>query len=340
MRRHAGRFAHATVRGMLLLGGLVAAWGAYEAIMDVPAYAVDKPRPSLVGSLLDDADALVDGVLSPPPAGPVTVDRAMDEAEARCASASASPATTGTPAAARAEAVSAVRVPPSDRSPAATPLPRVTDRAADTGLARAVGTVVPVTRPVLDAATPAVQGIAGAGTLEPVGAVVRPVAEPIVEALSPIQAPVLEVTRPIIGQPADPVVPPSEPQSGSVEAPRTIPGTGHSARASTVGPTHPHAAPPELHGSASMERWSGGEPEGAPADASRGQGRTGGTPAGGLTPAASGSANSSSSSGAGTPTAADVSPHTWMPDLVAQRCASSRWAAFTERSPQPDTRPA
>ncbi|MBM0225889.1 hypothetical protein [Micromonospora sp. ATA51] len=53
---------------MLLLGGVVAVWGAYDAVRHDTAYAVDEPGSGIVGDLLGGAGAMVDSVLSGPPA--------------------------------------------------------------------------------------------------------------------------------------------------------------------------------------------------------------------------------------------------------------------------------
>ncbi|MFF0371968.1 hypothetical protein [Micromonospora sp. NPDC005087] len=346
MRRRGRRLAQATLRGMLLCGGVIATWGAYDAVMDDPAYAVDEPRRGMVGDLLDGAGAVVDTVVSRPPASPggsATVDRGPAGTAVVREPAPATAGTAGIRASARAERDPGLRVPPGDLSAAVAPVRRVVDRAAGTGLAEAVA---PVTRPVVGAAATVVQETVGTGLLEPVDAVVRPVAEPVVETLAPVIAPVLGATPPILGQPADLVVLPGDPvepqpaPSGAVPVTSTPDTTEHSVRAAAVTPAHPEAAPSAPCWNVTAERWCGGEPAaGAAADVSRGFGRVGGTGSGGPTPISSGSAASSASSGAGTATVADISPHPRTLELVSQRCASSRCDTFAQRSPQPGTRP-
>lgn len=353
MRRRGRRLAQATLRGMLLLGGVIAAWGAHDAILDDPAYALDEPRPGIVGNLLGGAGAVVDGVLPGTPASPgrsATVDPSPAGTDAVRAPAPRTEGTAGTRAPARAEPDPAGRVAPVDLSPAVASVRRAVDRTAGPRVARTVEAVAPVTRPVVGAAVPVVEEIAGTGLLEPVDAVVRPVAEPIVETLAPVLAPVFEVTRPILGQPADPAVPavppgdPVEPQPGPAGAAPVppIPGaTGRSVRVPAVTAPHPPAAEHTPYRNVTMERRGGGEAaEGAAADVSRGPGRGGGNGPDDLTPVSSGSAMSSASSSAGTATAADISPHPWLPELVSQRCVSSRCDTFAQRSPRPGTRPA
>ncbi|WP_091345084.1 hypothetical protein [Micromonospora rhizosphaerae] len=329
---------------MLLFGGVIATWCAYDAIMDDPAYAVGEPGPGIVGDLLDGAGAAVDGVLSRPhvsSVGSATVDRGPAGTDAVREPAPVTAGTAGTRAPARAEPDPAVLVPPHDLPAAAAPVRRVVDRSAGTA-AGAVEAVAPVARPVAGAAAPVVQEIVGTGLLEPVGAVVRPVADPVVETLAPVLAPVLGVTRPILGQP-DLMLPPGGPvaaQPGPAGAvPVTITPPEHPVRAPVVTPAHPEAGPAPPYWIGTAARCSGGEPAaGAAADVSREP--VGGTGTGGLTPISSGGATSSASAGAGAATAADISPHPWTPELASKRCAPSRCDTFAQRSPQPGTRPA
>jgi hypothetical protein len=346
MRRRGRRLAQATLRGMLLFGGVIAAWGAFDAALEGPAYAAEEPRQGIIANLLDDAGAVLDGVLSPPPASPggsATVGRDSAGTDAVCEPAPATAGTAGTRAPVR-EPDPAVRVPSSELARVVAPVGRVVDQAAGAGVAEAVKAVAPVTRPVVDAAAPVVREIAGTGLLEPVEAVVRPVTEPVLEILGPVLAPVSEVTRPILGQPADPAVPPGEPvepQPGPVGAVpvTTAPGTnGRTAPMPAVHPMWPQAAPSGPDRTVPVERWDGGG-SAAGAEVSRGPGR-GGTGTGGLTPISSGSATASAAAGAAAASVAEISPHPWTPQLVSQRCHSSRCDMFAGRSPQPGTRPA
>ncbi|MFE9691882.1 hypothetical protein [Micromonospora sp. NPDC005806] len=330
---------------MLLLGGLIATWVAYDAVMDDPAYAVGEPRPGMAGDLFDRARAVVGNVLSSPsasPGGSATVDRSPAGTDAVREPAPVTAGTAATRAPARAEPDPAVRVPPAGLSAAVAPVRRVVDRSAGTGVAGAVEAVAPVTRPLVGVAAP-VQEIVGTGLRKPVDAVVRRVADPVVETLAPVLAPVLGVTRPIVRQPALVVLPGDlvEPNPSPARAVPVIttPGTiEHPVRAPAATPAHPEAAP---YWNVTAGCRSGGEPAASAAvDVSRDPGRVGGTGAGGLTPISSGSASRSAASGAGTATAADISPHPWTPELVSQRCASSWCEKFAQRSPQPGTRPA
>ncbi|MBM0224353.1 MULTISPECIES: hypothetical protein [Micromonospora] len=334
---------------MLLLGGVIATWGACDTIMNDPAYAVDEPGPGIVGNLLGGAGAVVETVLPRPPAPPeetATVDPSPAGTDAVGEPTSVTPEPAGTLAQARATPDSAMRVPPVDLTAAMVPVRRTVGGPAGTGLTRVVEAVAPVTRPVVDAAAPVVRGITGTGLLEPVDAVVGPVADPILETLHPVLAPVLEVTRPILGQPADPAVPPGdpvEPQPGSggpVPVATTPGATEHPVRVPAVTANRQEATQPPPYWNVAVQRCSGGEPApAAAADVSSRPGRVGGTGTGGLTPISSGSVTSSAASGAGT-AAADISPRPWMPELESQRCASSPCDTFAQRSPQPGTRPA
>jgi hypothetical protein len=349
-RRRGRRLTQVTLRGMLLLGGVIAAWCACDAVMDDPAYALDEPRPGIVGNLIDGAGTLVDGVISGPPipnSKPRTADLGQAGVDAVRAPVTVTPGTVGTRTPARGEPHSAVRVPPVDLPPAVTPERRTTDWVAGPRVASTVQAVAPVTRPVVDAVTPVEKEIRRAGLLEPVDAVVRPVAEPILATLAPVLAPVFEVTRPILGQPADPAVPPGNPVKPQPEpagaAPVTTdPGTArHSAPAPTITQRHPEARPPAPRWKLTTPGGSGGAPAtGAATDGTGHPGRVGGTGTRALAPSSTGSATSPASSGAGTATAADIDPHPWTPNLAGQSCASSRCDTFTDRSPQPGTRPA
>ena len=335
MRCRGRRLAQTTVRAMLVLGGVIVSWGAYEAITHEPAQAAESPRPGILDTLLDDTGAVVDGVLSAPPASPArstTIDPSPDETGAVREPAPAPPEAAAAWIPRRAERDPAVRTPPADL---ATRVPRAVDRRAGTGWAGVVEAIGPVTRPTVDAAA---QRISKTKLRKPVNAALRPVAEPIVEKLPPVRG----LTRPILGDPANPVVPPA----GSVEPPGPAPAV---AVTITPGPvaqflgacatqTHPQAVSPLARHTVP---GSGAKPAGGvAADPDRGPTGVPGSPSGGHTPAPSGNAISSVSSGAGTAMAAETWPHSWTPDLVSQRCPSFRCGAFTGRSPQPDTRPA
>ncbi|PWR12258.1 hypothetical protein DKT69_24505 [Micromonospora sicca] len=329
---------------MLLLGGVVAVWGAYDAVRHDTAYAVDEPGSGIVGDLLGGAGAMVDSVLSGPPApvsGRATVDhsRARTGATREPGPVTAGRAVTREPAS---ESDPAVRVPPADLSAAVAPVRRLVGRSTGAGSAGAVEVVAPVTRPVVAAAAPVVQAVAGTGILEPVDAVLRPVTEPIVRTLHPVLAPVLGLTGPILGQPAVPPGDPADPRPQPAGAvPTTTPGdTGHAIRMPAVIPTDPAAAPAIPSRDVTVPCRSGGERAAGAADVGRGPGRAEGRGTGGLTTLSSGSATGSAAAAAGTPTAADTSPHPWTPELASRRCASSRCDMSAQRSPQPGTRPA
>jgi len=322
MRRRDWRLAQATMRGMLLLGGVIVTWGAFDAAMDEPAYAVDEPRPGIVGNLLNSAAAVLDTALPSPSAAPTlpaTVDHEPAGTDAVCEPACRNEATASTPAPSR-EPDPAVRVPTGELSRA----------------------VAPVTRPVVGVTASAVREIAGTGQLDAVDAVVRPV----VEVLAPVLAPVLGVTQPILGLPTAPAVPPGDPvEQQPVPADpvpvTTTPGNiGHPALVPAATRTRPQAGPPAPARHVPVQAWSGGgSAAGAPAEVSRGP-AYGATGTSGLTPIASGSATASTSAGAGAATAGDISARPWTPQLLSQSCTSSRCGTFADRSPQPGTRPA
>ncbi|PZG01733.1 hypothetical protein C1I99_05645 [Micromonospora deserti] len=320
---------------MLLFGGVIATWSAYDAITDEPAYAADEPHPGIVGNLLGGAEAAAEGVLSLPPAtrgGSATLDRRPTGLDVVREPASVTAGTAGARVLACAERDPAVQVQRGDLPAVVAPVRRGAERAAGADGSTAVEADPPVTRPVAGATAPLVQGIAGTELLDSVDSVVGPVAQPIVETLAPVLAPLTGVTRPILGQPASALDPPCDPVEPQPE---------HCLRMHAVAPTHPIAVPPGRCWKVAVERCRGGESAtGAAADASRGAGRIGGTGTGGLTPTSPGSATSSASSGAGTAAAVEVSGHPWTPDLVSEPCASSACETFRRRSPQPDTRPA
>ncbi|WP_146228010.1 hypothetical protein [Micromonospora sp. S4605] len=70
MRRR-GRLARTMLRGLLLVGGALGAWGAYDAVADEPAYAAGSSGPCLPGELIDGVRTILGSPLScAPTAGP------------------------------------------------------------------------------------------------------------------------------------------------------------------------------------------------------------------------------------------------------------------------------
>ncbi|MEH0985548.1 hypothetical protein [Micromonospora sp. CPCC 205556] len=365
MRCRGPRLARATVRGLLLLGGAIATWGAYDTFADDAAQAAAEPQPSIVGDLLGGTGAVVDSLLAPPsappaPAATVAPRPARPEPVRQPAAKSTKPADARPPARVKPHPV--VRVPRVDLSPATAPAGRTVDAAAGPGLTKVVDAVARVPRPVVDAATPVLREVTRNELLAPVDAVVRPVAEPILQTLDPVLAPVLEVTRPILGPPADPVdpldpvdpvdpvippgdpvVPPGDPVVPPPGPPAavpttTVPGaTANPVRAAVLDPTRAVSSPATPHRTAAERQFGGDRADvDAAADVDTGPVHVAGV--GVLAAGSAGSATSSAAAGHGA--AADISPRPWMPELTSGRCVPSRCDAYAQRSPQPGTRPA
>ncbi|MDZ5444355.1 hypothetical protein U2F26_16665 [Micromonospora sp. 4G57] len=328
------------MRGLLLLGGVLGVWGGYDAIADDAAHAAGPARPCLLRDVLNGAGRLLG---APLPCGPYSLTGpAVDEPAARIDgdTAAAPPRSTGaTRRPAGTEPGTTVGGPAAERSEVSAPVRTVVDVSAVADVERVVEATEPVTRPVVGLASPIVRQTAGAGLLEPVGAVVRPVTQPIVEVLGPVVGPVLDLVQPIIGGPAAPPTFPGDPVEFTptpAGRPPTITSPAAVARpALPIVAIHPKALPPPP----TWEPAASGRPSAGTARETALRLPAEPTRSDGLTPASPGSTAGNGPAGGGTG-AADASLRSWTPELEPQGCAVARGATLADRSRQPDTRPA
>ncbi|TYC23969.1 hypothetical protein FXF52_13135 [Micromonospora sp. MP36] len=298
------------------------------------AHAVEPAQPCPLGQLLDAGGAILDGPLittpSAAPAGsPAHGQPALAGAEVTVANLGQPLTVVATPA----------------RTPTGKPLAgaeahRAEDAAAAPGVARDAEALIPVTRPVVDLASPLVEKIAETRLLEPVGEVVWPVAEPIVDVLPPALAPVLELTQPIIGAPAAPPASPGAPVDG---APTPVRGASTAATpAAIVRPTLPVVAVDPQAPSPEVPSKLAGRDEVPAGVGEVVQVPWPGDPRGtaGETPAAPASTAGTGSAVPGTGIPVDASPRSWSPDLHLVGSRLCQCDKLAHRSSQPDTRPA
>jgi hypothetical protein len=338
MRRR-GRLARTTLRGMLMIAGVLGAWSAYDAIADEAAYAAEAPCPRILGELLDAAATSLGSSLSCTPASPAgsTVDGVPVRVDG-----------VGSPAAGRSKAdrirPPAGRQPPvSSRAPTGersaterAPVRQVVDATAAAGM-KVVEAAEPVTRRVVGVESPVLQAPAGAGLLAPVGAVVRPVVQPIVAAL----VPVLDLTHPVIGGPTAPQVPAGDPVDvppapaeapPGVTTPAAIPAT---ARPTPWAPIHPERPPSAPTGKLA----AGGGPASDAAVVSHLLWPAQPAHPPGLTPTTPASTAGNGSAGGWTGNAADTSLRSWTPGPPPQGCCAAQSDELADEPRQPDTRP-
>ncbi|NES15208.1 MULTISPECIES: hypothetical protein [Micromonospora] len=304
---------------MLLIGGAFGVWGLHEAVTDDAAQAVEPARACLLGDLLSARTPVLDISLT-------CTRHASDGSATVGAQARVGLGGTVTSPGLAAPA----QVPAGERSAVPAPVAAAIDVARP---ATVVEAIRPVTRPVVDLASPVVAEIGGTGLLKPVGDVVRPVVEPIVEALPPV----LDLAQPIIGAPATPATPPAGPVVGgppAVGAPGAAPVTNPRSTPSPVA-VHPPAS-----SWAPLARPAGAQqPAPTVADETPRRWPAEPSPAPGVTPAAPGSA-AGSGSGGGTAVPADAVLGSWVPSLRPLGCPGSRCDTLAGRSRRPDPTPA
>ncbi|MER7334071.1 MULTISPECIES: hypothetical protein [unclassified Micromonospora] len=352
-----GRFARTMLRGTLMIGGVLAAWGVAEATAEEAAFAAGPPRLCTLGDLLDSA--VVGGSLSCAASSPA--DRGP-AAIVGGGVGTATPGTTGGIAPpARTSVGISVRVPTGSRlAQVRAPVRRAVDATPSAGVDPVAEAVEPVTRRVVGDAPPVVRETAEAGLLErvgtvvrpvvePVGTVVRPVVEPVVEALAPTLAPVLELTEPVIGPPAAPSPPAGDPVDDVPAPAEDVPAVTAPATdgGPVPGPPTRRGVMPRLPSSAATtspattgEPRSAGAPGAGATEASHPLRQSSPAHTPGVTPAASGSSASNGSAGGWAGTAADTAPGSWTPDLRSQGWCATRCEELADRPRQPDTRPA
>ncbi|MGS2618588.1 hypothetical protein ACVCAH_29265 [Micromonospora sp. LZ34] len=360
MRRQ-GRLARTVLRGLLLVGGALGGWGAYDALSADAAHAA--ARPCLLGELLDGVGELLG---TPVPCSPPADDARNDAPDAGAAH---RPGTPRPPARTGPDAPAATGERPA--KPAA-PVRRGTPTPAwdaAPAVEPAAEPATPVTRRGGDAARPVERKPATAGPLEPVGTAVRPLTrpvaaslarvlgptKPVVAALTPVVAaltPVLDLAEPVVAA-LTPVLNVVQPIVGGPAAPRTPPESAADVRSpasarvptATAPTTNARATPAPPVGDAwsSAPTWrpSGG---GEAADGAAGASHR--PPAGDAshtyqgTPVGCGSSVGNGASGGWTGTADGALPWAWHPDLAAPGGYPPRCDGFSHRSGRPDTRPA
>lgn len=329
-----GRLARWTLRGALLIGGVVGLWGFHEAVADDAALAAGPAASCTLGDRLSAGGTLLGSSLGCEPfslTGP-----AMESAAGRVGG--------EVTVASRGQLAGLdlpVRMPAGQRSAGVQlAVGQVVDPTAAADAETVVEAVASATRPIVGLASPVVEKIAGTGLLEPVGTVVRPVTEPIVDVLPPALAPVLGLAQPIIGSPAAPAMPPTGP---AVDAPPSTDEAPPAATPTTIArPVPPMAAvQPAAPARARTSVTANLDPRSLKAigtsqapragDLTHALGLTGGVPA-------SGAGHGSAAGGTGIP--ADASPPSSSPDLQTVGGYVTGCEKLASRSGQPDTRPA
>ncbi|WP_146604022.1 hypothetical protein [Micromonospora deserti] len=338
MRRH-DRLARATLRGIFLIGGVLGAWGVYDAIAGDGAHAAAAPRACLVDELLDGIGTLLGSSLSctPRPASGPVVGDGPSRLDKTAQTTPAPKPRDDARSPARTEPGPVVRV----LGPRPTTVPTPARRVAGTSAAADVGDVVaairPVTREVVDLASPVPAVSAEAELLEPVGAVVRPAAQPVAVVLAPVLDPVLDLARPILGPPAAPRIPPGGPTLVAA----TPAGPGTAATGSATG-TRVASAPPVVTTPIAPPAWdpaAGGEPAAGsaapivPWNAERGSGH-------GPMPGGPGCTAGNSQTGGGTGATDDAWLSARAPELLRRGWYGVRAGKLADRCRQPETRPA
>ncbi|WNM41375.1 hypothetical protein RMN56_08545 [Micromonospora halotolerans] len=319
------------LRGALLCGGFVGAWGLHDAVAPDAAQAAEPARPCVLADLLDDTRALVGQSVVAPlrlPAPSSTGSGGVDTG-------SGGVDTGGGPAAADPGRPTADgrRVRP------ATVAPSPVERA---GVAEVIA---PVTRSVVDLASPVVEAVAPARLLEPVTDVVRPVTEPIADLLPPVLAPVLDLTEPILGPPGAPPTPPEDPIAPTPAPAGQTPAAGTpavSTRPATPAVVRPAkaASPRPASRSAGRHEVSPGPAEVRMPPPGKSAPAPGETP---LTPTAPTPPATTAGSGAGTGgpgIPAEGSARAWDPELRLLGYDRGRGDALVNRANPPDPRPA
>ncbi|MBQ0904986.1 hypothetical protein [Micromonospora sp. U21] len=334
-----GRLARWTLRGALLIGGVVGLWGFHEAVADDAARAAEPAASCTLGGLLSGGGTHIDSSLGCTPFslnGP-----GMESVSGRVGGEKTVPsrghlAGLDVP----------VRMPAGQRSAVVqSAVGQVGDPTVAADAEAAVEAVASATRPVVGLASPVVEKIAETGLLEPVGTVVGPVTQPIVDVLPPALAPVLDLTQPIIGLPAAPSMPPAGP---AVDAP---PSTDEAPTVATpiaiVRPLPPMAAVHPVAPQAARTSVSAGVDPRSPNAAGTGQVQTSQVQwagdmvqALGLTRGAPASAGGQGSGAGGTGIPADASLRVWAPALQLVDGYVTGCEKLAGRSGQPGTRPA
>ncbi|MDH6463626.1 hypothetical protein M2302_003821 [Micromonospora sp. A200] len=334
MSRCRGRLARWTLRGALLIGGVVGLWGFHEAVADDAARAAERAVSCTLGDLLSSSGALAESSLRCEPfslTGP-----GMERASGRVGGAEAVPdwgqlAGLDVPA----------RMPTGQRSAGVQiAVGQVVDPTTAADAESVVEAVASATRPVVGLTSPVVEEIAGTGLLEPVGTAVQPVTQPIVDVLPPALAPVLGLTQPIIGSPAAPSMPPAGP---AVDAP---PSTDAAPRVATpsaiMRPLPPMAAVHLVAPQKARTSVTASPDPRSPKAAGTSQVPWAGdlvhTP--GLTPGAPTSAGGHGSATGGTGIPADASLRAWAPALQRVGGYVTGCEKLAGRCGQPGTRPA
>ncbi|MEV4656656.1 hypothetical protein [Micromonospora sp. NPDC049301] len=232
MTRRAGRVTRFALRLGLLVGGIVAVWGAHEIGTTAAAYAAEPPPAAPVEAAVDLLGGVLGPILgtsTPPPAREGTADATAPGIPPSGAAPSRTPA--------RAESRPANQVTP----PPAHPVQVGTPEAAADGVRRPAtpprgGRVL---APVVDVLRPVTEPIR-AGVITPASEVLRPVTDPVraivlaplVDALNPATQPLAPILSPVWRE-LEPLLTPLAPLPGS-QAPvtdRPDPPTGPTATA-------------------------------------------------------------------------------------------------------------
>ncbi|MFG2103409.1 hypothetical protein ACGFJ5_22735 [Micromonospora echinaurantiaca] len=304
------------LRGLLLVGGALGAWGAYDAVADEPAYAAGSSGPCLLGELIDGVRTNLGSPLSCAPTDGPNGDEAAEPAAREPAAEPGAGKGTRHSGTDQAPAWIGRGAPPTEQRAGGMP-------SADAPALRPTKPILETLDPVLGPTTPIGSAL---GLAEPVVETLEPVlglVEPVVDAL----APVLDVAQPSPGGPTGDRTPPES--VGGVRSPATTPppvtaaptGTAHAAPAAPVDP----------HG-----RWSGstfrppGDDRSTAGDAEAIRHRP---PAGDP-----GRAHHGTPAGCGVPEGA--LSWAWHPELWPLGGQPARSDKLTHRASRPDTRPA
>lgn len=371
MVRRRGRLARTVLRGLLLVGGAIGAWGTYDALSADAAHAAAAARPCLLGELLDGVGELLGAPVSCSPPADDASDDAPDAGAAPRPGTPRPPARTGPD---DPEATRERPAKPAEPVRRGTPTPA---REAAPAVEPAAEPATPVTRRGEDAARPGVRKPATAGPLEPVGTALRPATRPVAASLAPVLGPtkpvaaalvpVLDLAEPIVGT-LTPVLDLAEPVVGALtpvldvvhpivggpDAPRTPPESAAGVRApasarvpaATAPATNVRATPAPPVG---PDAWSSAptwRPSGAGEAADGVAGACHRPPAGDPshthhgTPVGCGSSAGNGAAGGWTGAADGALPWAWHPDPAPPGGFASGCDGLFHRSGRPDTRPA
>lgn len=346
MTRCPGRLARWALRGVLLCGGFVGAWSLHDAVAPDAAHAAEPARPGVLGDLLHDARALVEESVIAPLRLPTSPPARSGGVDSEGGPAAADPG--------RSTRDDRPERPATDTAP---PVKRTT----------VAEMITPVTRPVVDLASPVVEKVASARLLEPVADIARPVTEPVAgivrpvtdpiadivqpvtepigDLLPPVLAPILDLTAPILGPPAAPSTPPDGPIARPPAPGGDTPTAG--TPAVVTRPATPAVVRPAKAASSRPASWSAGRDTVSslpaevrvtpPAEHAPAPGETPPSPAAPGTPATTAGAGAGAG-GPGVP--AEGSARAWEPELRVLGYGGGHRAALANRSSRPDPRPA